>query len=89
MEEDWEQIESFGDEASAAALAGMLRTEGVPARVDASRPVPGLDEGFRVIVPTRLAHRARWLMAATQTTESELTYLATGELTGPDKESGT
>ena len=85
MTEFWEQLEVFEDEASAETMAGRLRMEGVPTEIEASSPFPGLNEGFRVMVPKHLAHRARWVLAAIDTTESELTYLATGELPGEDE----
>ena len=84
MQEEWEQFGVFGDRASAASLVGLLHTEGVPAQIDESSPVPGLDEMFRVLVPSRLAHRARWIVATMDVTESELDFLATGELRGPE-----
>lgn len=86
MQEEWEQFDVFGDRASAASFVGILRTEGVPALIDEISPLPGLDERFRVMVPSRLAHRARWIVAAMDITESELDLLATGELRGPEQD---
>ena len=43
---------------------------------------PGTE--FRVFIPTHLAHRARWLLALADFTESELDYLATGKLRRPE-----
>jgi hypothetical protein len=86
MQEEWEQFDVFGNRASAASLVGLLHTEGVPALIDESSPLPGLDEAFRVMVPSRLARRARWVMAAMDITESELGSLATGELRGPERD---
>jgi hypothetical protein len=86
MQEEWEQFEVLADHASAAALVGRLRMEGVPAEIETSSPFPGLNDDFRVMVPKRLAHRARWVMAAMDTSESELDFLATGELRGPEQD---
>jgi len=86
MQEEWEQFEVFADRASAAALVGRLLIEGVPAQIYTSSPFPGLNDGYRVVVPRRLAHRARWVMAAMDTSESELDFLATGELRGPEQD---
>ena len=77
MSEDWEPLEDFGDRASAASIVGLLDTEGVPARIDESSPIPGLDEMFRVMVPSHLVDRAREIVAAMDISESELDVLAT------------
>ncbi len=84
MTEIWDEFAVLEDQASAEALAGRLRMEGVPVEIKAYSPVPGLNEGFRLMVPRRLAHRARWVVASIDTTDSELTYLATGDLPGTD-----
>jgi hypothetical protein len=82
--EDWQQFAVFEDEASAEALAGRLRVDGVPAQVAGRSLVPGLNEGFQVMVPTRLAHRAKRVAALAELTDEELRYLATGESPGDD-----
>ena len=79
MTEGWETFRSFDDQASAEALAERLRIDGVPAFVEGENPVPGLGS-FHVLVPTDLAHRARWIMAEVESMGDELNYLATGEL---------
>lgn len=84
MEDEWEPFEVFGDQASAAALVGLLRSEGVPSRIDSRSPMPGLYESVRVMVPKSLAHRARWVVAGVATTDAEFDYLATGELSGTE-----
>ena len=84
MTEAWEEFESFADEASAEALAEMLRAEGVPARVRTQSPVPGLVENVSVLVPSNLAHRARFVAASTKVSDEELEYAATGKLPGKD-----
>jgi len=66
MPEILEQVAVFEDEASAEALAGMLRNEGVPVEVRATSPLPGLIEQVRVLVPGSLAHRARWLINSSE-----------------------
>jgi len=86
MDEEWELFDSFVDRASAAALVEFLHSEDVPALIEASSPVPGLDEGFRVVVPKRLAHRARWVTKTIDTSESELAFIATGDLGGPESD---
>ena len=84
MNENWQEFEAYGDEASAEARAGLLRVEGIPTEIRRSTPVPGLNEGFRVMVPVSLAGRAAEIVAAAQVTDAELTRLATGERPDPD-----
>jgi len=86
MSDGWETFEVFGDAGSAESLAGRLRVDGVPAVVECRSPVPGLLEGFVVIVPSRLAHRARWVRALAQSSDRELNFLATGKLPGGEDE---
>ena len=83
MTDEWQSFKVFDDEASAEALAGRLRVEGVPALVHRESPIPGIEE-FRVVVPADLAHRARWVLASAQPDDAEFEYLATGELGADD-----
>ena len=83
MTDDWEAFAVFDDEASAEAVAGRLRLEGVPSHVQAEVQLPGLSV-FRLMVPKALAHRARWAMSLAETSDSELIFLATGKLGDKD-----
>jgi hypothetical protein len=78
----WEVVASFSDAASAHAMLVMFRGEGVPADVVGDTSLLGEARHCEVRVPSELAHRARWLMSQAQFTDTELTYLATGELEG-------
>ena len=80
MSDEWEDIESFEDQALAEALAEFLRNNGVPAKVETSEPIPGLIENVRVKVPASLSHRARWLRKSNRVTDAELEFIATGKL---------
>ena len=80
MSDELVLVASTDEEASAEALAGMLRTEGVPAVVHVISPVPGVIEQVQVHVPASLAHRARWLINTSQVSDAELRFAATGEL---------
>ena len=82
MTDVWEKFEDFGDQASAEALAGRLRLDGVPAQIERISPLPGLDDRFRVMIPEYLVHRARRIFASTDL--AELAYVATGKLPGDD-----
>jgi len=61
-------------------MAVVLDSEGVPARVESSNLVAGIESRYRVLVPASLAHRAKWVLADSDLTDSELDYLATGKL---------
>ena len=63
MSDEWQVFAYYNDQASAEAIAGLLRAEGVTAIVSGDQPIPGLAAGFRVLVPARLMHRARWILA--------------------------
>ena len=80
----WEVVASFSDVASAHAVAVLLRDEGVPAEVVSDTSLLGEARRCEIRVPTELAHRARWVMSEAQFTDSELTFLATGELGGTE-----
>ena len=77
--EEWQPFQSFSDRGSAEALAAVLDSEGVPTRIRSSGLVAGIETRYRVLVPSSLAHRAKWVLADSDLTESELDYLATGE----------
>lgn len=81
---DWQPFEIFSDRGSAEALAAVLHSEGVPARVESSELIAGIEARYRVLVPSSLVHRARWVLADSDLTDSELDYLATGELSDAD-----
>lgn len=78
--ERWQPFRTFFDRGSAEAMVVVLDSEGVPARVESSELVAGIESRYSVLVPSSLAHRARWVLADSDLTDSELDYLATGEL---------
>lgn len=82
--EEWQTFQTFSDRGSAEALAALLDAEGVPARVESSNLVAAIETRHRVLVPSSLLHRAKWVLADSDLTDSELDYLATGKLS--DKE---
>jgi len=83
-QEEWQPFQTFSDRGSAEALAVVLDSEGVPARVASSGLVAGIESRYCVLVPVSLAHRATWVLADSDLTDAELDYLATGKL--PDTE---
>ena len=76
----WQPFQTFSDRGSAEVLAAVLDSEGVPARVESSKLVAGIESRYCVLVPASLAHRANWVLADSDLTDSELEYLATGKL---------
>jgi hypothetical protein len=82
--EEWQPFRTFSDRGSAEALVVVLRAEDVPARVESSHLVAGIETRHRVLVPSSLLHRARWVLADSDLTDSELDYLATGKLPDPE-----
>jgi hypothetical protein len=82
QEKPYERFMGFADTLSAVAAAAYLEQNGVPSRVEAGSPNVDFSNGAFVLVPGHLAHRARWLWAQSDLTETELQFLATGELDG-------
>jgi hypothetical protein len=78
----WSTIASFGDQISAQALSGLLKSESLPCMVISNAAVPGLGTEFSVLVPTPQLRRARLIRDQNRVSDEELTYLATGELPG-------
>jgi hypothetical protein len=80
--ETWQEFRRIPDLPSAQALVELLLAENVPARVEAPNLLPGVEGYFVVLVSDTFLHRARWVAPESQFDESELTFLATGELPG-------
>ena len=79
----WHHFLEFQDRGSAEAVATLLEFEEVPARVEASGLSAGLESDFVLLVPEALAERARLVLAQSDFSDEELTYLAIGELPKP------
>ena len=80
-------LEVCPDYVAACIMVNFLRAEGVLAVARNLSAVPGLEQGTQVLVPTALLNRARGLLAQQQTSEAELTHLATGTPPEPDADS--
>ena len=78
--ETWQEFRRIPNRPSALSLVELLQAEGVPARVEAPNLLPGIEGYFVVVVPPALLHRAHWVAPESQFQESELAFLATGEL---------
>jgi hypothetical protein len=68
------------DTLSAQVLAERLNAEGVPTRVQMDSELLGVARRCEILVPAELIHRARSLLASSQFSDAELSYLATGQL---------
>jgi hypothetical protein len=75
----WSVIASFGDQISAQALSGLLKSEAMPCLMVSNAPVPGLGTEFSVLVPTEQLRRAQFIRDQNRVSDEELNYLATGE----------
>jgi hypothetical protein len=80
MSEQWQEFAAYADAASAAVVAGLLRSEGVPVNVASDEPMPGLVRGFRLMVPAEMLRRARWVVSNASFTDEELAFFATERL---------
>jgi len=79
-ERGWELFGTCPDELAATVVVDYLRRNECPAELAGGPGV--LDAGVQVLVPGQLLHRARWLWAQADLTESELHFLISGELPG-------
>jgi hypothetical protein len=80
LSEKWQEFAAYSDAASAEVAAGLLRSEDVPVSVLSDEPMPGLIRGFRLMVPSELIHRARWVVSNAAFTDEELAFFATARL---------
>jgi hypothetical protein len=58
LSERWQEFAAYADAASAEVAAGLLRSEGVPLNIASDEPMPGLIQGFRLMVPAQMLHLA-------------------------------
>jgi hypothetical protein len=76
----WRLLVCLSDVPSARILSDRLVAEGINPRVVTDAAVMGQAAPCRIFVDATEMYRARRLLTEEQLTESELTYLATGEL---------
>ena len=76
---NWQRFERYSNHITASIVAGRLEADGVPTIVEAASAFPGVFCAT-IWVPKDLMHRARWVLAWPVPSDSELTFLATGEL---------
>jgi len=80
---EWETFERYPNYLAAQIVAGLLENEGVPAIVTTWTAFLGIASAA-VWVPKYLLHRTRWIMALAPPSDSELLFLATGELSSDE-----
>jgi hypothetical protein len=79
----WRLLVCLSDVPSARILTDQLAGEGINTRVVTDAAVMGQAAPCRIFVDATQTYRARRLLSEEQLTESELIFLATGELTAP------
>ena len=80
----WEDFRMFPERGPAEALCALMRAANVPCRVEPRALEAGVESQFCVLVPSPLAHRARWVASLPPLSEEELVYLAIGRLPGSE-----
>jgi hypothetical protein len=80
----WQLLTSVFDTLSAQVLVDRLNNEGVPTRLRTDSELLGVARRCDILVPGELLNRAQRLLASEQLSDTELSYLATGEL-GSDR----
>ncbi len=65
---------------SAEIIQQFLEDADVPTHISPGGLAAGIETDFRLSVPPSLVHRARWILANSDFSDSELRFLATGEL---------
>jgi hypothetical protein len=80
--EYWVSLRAFAERGPAEAFCAQLESEGVQTRIQAGALENAIEAHFLVLVPSPLAHRARWVAADFPITDGELDFLATGKLPG-------
>jgi len=76
MSDDWQALETFPNHLGAEIVAGMLRADSMPVRIESFGIVPGLEQGSRIMVPPAQMQRARWLLQHARVSDAELDDLA-------------
>ncbi|MFY9315119.1 MAG: hypothetical protein WAO95_06115 [Burkholderiales bacterium] len=81
----YEEFRTFPDRGPAESLCSWLEFEGVPSHVKPNALASAMETQFVVYVLSKLAHRARWIVAQLPPSDAELEFLATGKLPGQDE----
>jgi hypothetical protein len=84
LESQWKLLICVSDVPSAVVLTDLLASEGIATRVLTDAAVMGQAAPCRILVDPTQAYRARQILSREPLTDSELIFLATGEL--PEEE---
>ena len=76
----WDELARYPNFWEGHIVCGLLISEGVTAAVRNTWPGPDLASHSVVWVPRELMRRAHWILAWPAPSESELIFLATGDL---------
>jgi hypothetical protein len=79
-DDTWSSVASYTDRISAEAVLALLVAEKVPGQIVSNEHIPGLGSDFAVLVPGEWRRRAVKVLEQSQVPETELAFLATGEL---------
>jgi len=82
QESKWEPAISVIDVRVAHSVAKLLEAEMISVQVMPESQIIGTSPSWTVLVPAGQSEAARQLLAQSQFTDAELTFLATGELRG-------
>jgi hypothetical protein len=77
---EWQLLTTAPNVPTAYALAGSLSDYGVISKISSDTALLGEWQICRVFVDAAQVRRAQWLMAQSQFSDEELTFLATGTL---------
>jgi len=75
MDDEWCELAVYPDRASAEIVAGLLRVEAIPVRIEVDEPVPGLVKACSLWVPAASLERARALCSQAPLSDEEWTQL--------------
>ena len=84
LSDSWKSLITVFDTISAQVLVDRLNAEGVPTQLKSDSSLFGVARSCEILVPAEVLSRARRLLAAEPFSDSELSWLATGEL-GSDR----
>ena len=84
LSKQWPVIGEMPNYAEAEVIKLLLESNNVPTKIELSDPI-NPQAGVYVMVESDLVHRARWILKDKGLSDSELNFLATGELTQEKK----
>ena len=82
---NWCLFKVFENSSEAELTKDFLQKNGVPVKIDFGSLESGVD-GVHLFVTESLLHRAKWIIADSAFTDTELDYLATGQLDNDNNE---